>query len=553
MVYRAAEAQAQSPGDILSLSLGTDRARVAAQSKTRLHCVAEITAAAEGLERQRPPLSLIFVLDVSGSMAGPPLEHVVMSVDRMVGLLEPTDKVGVVAFSDNAAEVVSLQSLTPEVKSQVRARVHRLAADGHTHLESGIRKAVGMFPPRVPHERQALLVLSDGVPNRGIASPSELLELAKSYRPAVSISTLGYGAHHHEDTLSAVSNGGGGRYHYIADPSICAFEFAQAIGTQGDIVAEGVELLLSLSPGVELSRFLGKPQVRFRADGLSLALPDMFDGSISLSVAEITVEAPREPGPFQVANATLVFRKAGEKNEQRLERAITIDIGHDEGALIPEVNAQVLRAKSEEVRAEARVLADRGQFEGAAAMLRQFIRVIEASPGFSQNDGSKLADAYELLLDEAMAMERKPSMEDYQRFRKTQMAASLLTEGSSVIAPRSVTVQSKAVMAGIAGNYPKAHLLILDGPEPGRRIALGPRQVIGRTKMSEIPVADPSVSRQHTQIIAQGGAFYVVDLGSTNVTELNGQPLRDPRKLSHGDVLQVGKVLMRYVEEAPGK
>ncbi len=549
MVYRASEPQAPKPGDLLALSLGLDRTRIAARKKTRLHCVAEIAAMAEGLERQRPPLSLIFVLDVSGSMAGPPLEHVISSVDRMVGLLEPTDKVGVVAFSDNATEVVAIQSLTPELKSQVRTRVHRLAADGHTHLESGLRKAVAMFPPRVPHERQALLVLSDGVPNRGMASPNELLELAKSFRPGVSISTLGYGAHHHEDTLSAVSNGGGGRYHYIADPSVCAFEFAQAIGTQGDIVAESVELLLSPAPGVELTRFLGKPQVRFRADGIALSLQDMFDGSISLTVAEISVEAPREPGPHKIANVLLSFRKAGEKAEQRIERELVIDVGHDEGALIASVNAQVLRARCEEVRAEARALADRGQFDGASALLRGFIKTIEASPGFSQNDGSKLADAYELMLDEAMAMERKPNVEDYQRFRKTQMAASLMTEGSSVVAPRSITVQSKAVMAGVAGDYPKAHLLVIEGPEPGQRFALGPRQVVGRTKMSEIPVSDASVSRQHTQIIAQAGVFYVVDLGSTNVTELNGAPVRAPCRLSHGDILQVGKVVLRYVEE----
>ncbi len=549
MVYRAPDQNEAKTGEVLSLSLGLDKTRIAAQKKTRLHCVAEIAAMAEGLERQRPPLSLVFVLDVSGSMAGPPLEHVIASVDRMIGLLEPTDKAGVVAFSDNATEVVALQTLSPEAKAQIRSRCHRLAADGHTHLESGLRRAVGMFPPRVPHERQALIVLSDGVPNRGIASPGELLELAKSYRPGISMSTLGYGAHHHEDTLSAVSQGGGGRYHYIADPSVCAFEFAQAIGTQGDIVAEGVELLITPAPGVELSRFVGKPQVRFRADGIALSLQDMFDGSLSLTVAELSIDAPREPGPHTVAKILLSFKKAGERAERRMEQTLSIDVGHDDGALVPSVYAQVLRARCDDVRAEARALADRGQFEGAAAVLRTFIKVIEAAPGFSQNDGSKLADAYELMLDEAMAMERKPNMEDYQRFRKTQMAASLLTEGSSVVAPRSVTVQSKAVMAGVAGKYPKAHLLVIEGPEPGRRFELGPRQVIGRTKMSEIPVSDASVSRQHTQIIAQGGLFYVVDLGSTNVTELNGVPLRDPKKLANGDILRVGNVVLRYVEE----
>jgi len=271
MVYRQREDEGQPKDHVLGLTLGTDRARIqpgpgpGATASTdgpmsrvtpRVHLVADVRATAEGVERQRPPLSLIFVLDVSGSMAGPPLEQVVLSVERMVTLLDPTDKVGVVAFSDNATEVVSLQPVTAETKAKVRARVHRLHADGHTNLESGVRRAAGMLPKRGQHERQVLIVLSDGIPNRGVAAPGELMALAKSFRPDVSISTLGYGAHHHEDALAAVSNGGGGRYHYIADPSVCEFEFAQAIGTQGDVVAEAVELLLTPAAGVEI---LAKP------------------------------------------------------------------------------------------------------------------------------------------------------------------------------------------------------------------------------------------------------------------------------------------------------
>ena len=96
--------------------------------------------------------------------------------------------------------------------------------------------------------------------------------------------------------------------------------------------------------------------------------------------------------------------------------------------LVPAVHAQVLRMRCEEVRSEARALADRGQFEGAAALLRRWIGAIEAAPGFAAGDGSALADAHDVMLDEAMAMERKPSLEDYQRFRRTSLTSSLATE-----------------------------------------------------------------------------------------------------------------------------
>lgn len=562
-MYRQREDEGQPKDHVLALSLGTDRARIppgagiGASAPTggppsgvtpRVHLVADVRATAEGLERERPPLSLIFVLDVSGSMAGPPLEHVVSSVDRMVSLLDPTDKVGVVAFSDNATEVVSLQPVTGEAKAKVRSRVHRLHADGHTNLESGVRRAAGMLPKRGPHERQVLIVLSDGIPNRGVAAPDELAALAKSYRPDVSISTLGYGAHHHEDALAAVSNGGGGRYHYIADPSVCAFEFAQAIGTQGDVVAEAVELLLTPAPGVELARFLGKPATRFGASGLIVSLPDMLDGSNHLTVAELALKPPREAGIWEIATAVLTYRKAGERGTSRIEQRLVIEVGSGAAALIPAVHAQVLRMRCEEVRSEARALADRGQFEGAAALLRQWIKAIEAAPGFGVGDGSALADAYDVMLDEAMAMERKPNMEDYQRFRRTSLTSSLATEAPPSLAPRSMTIQSRTIMTSVAGSFPKAYLEIVGGPDSGKRFDLGARQMLGRTKMAEIQISDASVSRLHTQIIAQNGQFFIVDLGSTNTTEVNGERVSAPRRLMKGDVLQIGQVKLRYNE-----
>jgi len=563
MVYRQREDEGQPKDHVLGLTLGTDRARIqpgpgpGATASTdgpmsrvtpRVHLVADVRATAEGVERQRPPLSLIFVLDVSGSMAGPPLEQVVLSVERMVTLLDPTDKVGVVAFSDNATEVVSLQPVTAETKAKVRARVHRLHADGHTNLESGVRRAAGMLPKRGQHERQVLIVLSDGIPNRGVAAPGELTALAKSFRPDVSISTLGYGAHHHEDALAAVSNGGGGRYHYIADPSVCEFEFAQAIGTQGDVVAEAVELLLTPAAGVEIARFLGKPETRFGAGGLTVTLPDMLDGSNHLTVAELALKPPREPGLWEIATAVLTYRKAGERQVSRALQRLVIEVGTGDAALVPAVHAQVLRMRCEEVRSEARALADRGQFEGAAALLRRWISAIEAAPGFSANDGSPLADAHDVMLDEAMAMERKPNMEDYQRFRRTSLTASLATEAPPSMAPRSMTTQSRTIMTNVAGSFPKAFLEVTAGPDAGKRFPLSARQMLGRTKAAEIQISDASVSRLHTQIIAQNGQFLIIDLGSTNTTEVNGERVTAPRRLVKGDVLQIGQVKLRYNE-----
>src|SRR4051794_5722848 len=183
----------------LGLALALDERGFHPASKARVRLVAEVSARAPGVERSRPPLSVILAVDVSGSMQGPPLEHVVASIDRLVGLLEPGDRIGVVAFSDGASEVSPLLAASAETRRLVTGRVRRLLADGYTTVDAGLSLAATMMPARSPHERQVILLLSDGIPNRGRASATELAALAKTLRPDIGVSTLGYGPQHNED------------------------------------------------------------------------------------------------------------------------------------------------------------------------------------------------------------------------------------------------------------------------------------------------------------------------------------------------------------------
>lgn len=63
--------------------------------------------------------------------------------------------------------------------------------------------------------------------------------------------------------------------------------------------------------------------------------------------------------------------------------------------------------------------------------------------------------------------------------------------------------------------------------------------VIGRSRECGIRLADPNVSRRHAEIRNEEGAYWVVDLGSTNGMEVNGRRLRRAR-LSEGDVITMG-------------
>jgi pSer/pThr/pTyr-binding forkhead associated (FHA) protein len=65
------------------------------------------------------------------------------------------------------------------------------------------------------------------------------------------------------------------------------------------------------------------------------------------------------------------------------------------------------------------------------------------------------------------------------------------------------------------------------------------RFIIGRGKQSsDLTIKDPNVSRQHAMIEFLNGQYYMVDMGSTNGVEYNGQRIQR-RPISEGDVYRI--------------
>lgn len=79
---------------------------------------------------------------------------------------------------------------------------------------------------------------------------------------------------------------------------------------------------------------------------------------------------------------------------------------------------------------------------------------------------------------------------------------------------------------------------------------LGTHTTLGRSPSATIQIADPEVSRQHTEIELDGEDFLVRDLGSSNGTYLNGRRLYGPANLEDGDELALGAVKLVFRRES---
>src|SRR5690242_6957049 len=84
-------------------------------------------------------------------------------------------------------------------------------------------------------------------------------------------------------------------------------------------------------------------------------------------------------------------------------------------------------------------------------------------------------------------------------------------------------------------------LEIVEGADAGRQVPVETVVDIGREPSLPIHLdADSQVSRRHARVTVQGGQAVVEDLGSTNGTYVNDQPIHSPRIVNPGDKIRIG-------------
>jgi pSer/pThr/pTyr-binding forkhead associated (FHA) protein len=87
-------------------------------------------------------------------------------------------------------------------------------------------------------------------------------------------------------------------------------------------------------------------------------------------------------------------------------------------------------------------------------------------------------------------------------------------------------------------------LEIVEGDDAGRQVPITAPIEMGRDASNTIALDDDQASRRHARVAAQGDLALVEDLGSTNGTYVNGQPIEGPRAVRPGDRIRVGLTIL---------
>jgi pSer/pThr/pTyr-binding forkhead associated (FHA) protein len=93
-------------------------------------------------------------------------------------------------------------------------------------------------------------------------------------------------------------------------------------------------------------------------------------------------------------------------------------------------------------------------------------------------------------------------------------------------------------------------LEVVEGPATGTSIQLIDAVELGRNPDLQHSLEDEQMSRRHARVEPEAGGAIVSDLGSTNGTYVNDQPINSPRRLTAGDRIRMGLTVIELRSSA---
>jgi Ca-activated chloride channel family protein len=166
---------------------------------------------------ERPRANLVFLIDISGSMAPFDRLPLVKNAFRMlVDELKPDDTVGIVTYASGSG--IALEPTRIAQKSKILAAVDRLGAGGSTAGAEGLSDAYRFAEAHFDKTGVNRIILAtDGDFNVGISDQDELKGFIERKRASgIFLSILGVGQGNYQDSLmQALAQNGNGTASYV--------------------------------------------------------------------------------------------------------------------------------------------------------------------------------------------------------------------------------------------------------------------------------------------------------------------------------------------------
>lgn len=385
--------------------------------------------AQEGASKR--PLNLAVVLDRSGSMSGRKLACVREATRALFERLSADDRFALVAYDDQVDDVV----LPTRVGSAcgVLERIGGIHSGGTTFLSGGYRRGCELAEEGLASDRVTrVLLLSDGLANVGETAPRALATLAAQMQErGITTTTLGVGDGYHEELMGQMAEQGGGGAYFIERPEDALSVFQEELGYLQSLAA--TDVWVAFVPALDGVRHEQLNTYRVAEQGYYVS--EVYGGQRRSLVLECQIPALAGTQEVDLGEIRVSWRPAGSDSDalQHLVLPVTVrpvdaetfaGLAPQAAVVLDAAFLTVARAKGEAIR-----LADHGDFQGAAAMLRHCAELIASL----HLEDATLATEVEILRQRAerfqhdgagyfQVRERKTLFHESDNMAKAQMA-----------------------------------------------------------------------------------------------------------------------------------
>ncbi len=322
----------------------------------------------------RAPANIAIVLDRSASMRGRKMTNAMGALRGMLAQLRPDDTVSIVTYADKASVLVPATTVRSLDLAAVGDQLDRVRAGGHTCMSCGIGLARLELRARTGAVNRMLL-LSDGLANRGVVEPTHFRALADGMRAErTAIASIGVDIDYDERTLLALSEASNGRHYFVQNASNLGAVFEQERRALVGSVADDVEVAVALADGVELLEVVDRPH-RMENGRVRVALGTFAAGEQRTALLRVRVAG--SAGATPLADVELAWRDLLADRDERIEGALALRFeGTESAPLDPAVDARLGRKDTFDALISANAAFARGDLSATRRELERARRTV---------------------------------------------------------------------------------------------------------------------------------------------------------------------------------
>lgn len=316
------------------------------------------------------PVSLIAVVDRSGSMNGAPIERVREALHALVDRLRDGDRLGIVLYGTTSLVHQPVVDAAPN-RAALHAAIDAIAIDGATSMEAGLRLGYQTALAEVPQSRgrTRLMLFTDENPNVGNVSAEGFMGQALAgSRAGVGLTTIGVGVHYDGALATRISSVRGGNLFFLPREGAGSALFEREFENMVSEVAQDIVISIDPAPGYRVSGVFGVPGELIGNDNSGTVTVTIGSAFLSSNGGGIyaTLAGDGQPDGRALADVSVSYTAAATQNrEQDAERLLST------GAPAPAnlAKAQYLVDEYLGITSALTAVAQNGNAEGAAATL----------------------------------------------------------------------------------------------------------------------------------------------------------------------------------------